>query len=251
MAGENGAVERVAHGERFHEEVIGRGAGFASVFYLLLTLFVLGAVGSIVEAVTGGSLAVAVPGLLLGGLVLYFARHEDLYGIVATIILPYLILGLILTYTTATMLSSMLGTFTSPTLATAAFTAIPVLLLGAVAAYLFNAVSTSRRGLGGPALAGSTLIAIGAGTARLVQASIRQIVGNTSTNGGIAPADFLVMNAAPNPDLIFITVLLAFNLPFLYYGNLRFTLGRRDLVWYLIPLAVYVILGGMGSILLF
>lgn len=258
MADDTGAVERVAHGERFHEAVMAKGIPFAAVLYLLLTALLLGTVGSIVEAVMNGAFLSLILPLLLGGLVIHYAREENLYGVVATVLVPYVVMGLLLTYLTATMLSSMFGTFTSPTLTTAAFTAIPVLLLGAVAAYLFNAVSTSRRGLGGPAVAGSALIAVGAGAARLVQASIRQIVETTSTNGGLSapnggltPQSFLDMNAAPHPDVLFLTTLLAFNLPFLYYGNHRFSLGRQDMRWYLLPATIYVTVGVLGSILLF
>lgn len=251
MADDADPANRVAHGERFHTAVMEKGLSFAAVLYLLLTLFLLGTVGSVVEAVMTGAFLRSILPLLLGGLVIYYAREENLYGVVATVLVPYVVLGLLLTYLTATMLSSMFGTFTSPTLTTATFTAIPVLLLGAVASSLFNAVSISRRGFGGPAVAGSLIIAVGAGAARLVQASIRQIIENTSTNGGLTPTSFLDMNAAPHPDVLFLTALLAFNLPFLYYGNRRFSLGRRDLRWYLLPLAIYVTVGILGSILFF
>lgn len=243
-------AKRVLHGERFHHAIVAKGTVFAAVFYLLLIGFLLGTVASIVTAVTGGQLLNAVPGLLLGAAIIYFVREEDLYSIIAVLLLPYIVLGLVLVYTTATMLSSFVGTFTSPTLTTAVFTAIPILIIGAVSAYLFNPVSTTRRQLGAPALTGSTIIAAGAGMARIVQAAIQQLAGGGG-GSGVIPQPFLELNAASNPEALFVTALLAFNIPFLYYANQRFALGRRDAAWYLLPVALYLLIGVVGGTLLF
>lgn len=256
-------VQRFPVGERFHAALMARGTGFAAVVYVLLTVFLLGTVGSIVDSVMTGSPAAAVPSLLIGALLLYFFREENMYGVIATLAFPYLLLGVWLVFAIVPAVTATFGTLSSPTLMYGIVLALPLLALGALIAYLFNAVSLNRRELGGAAIAGSTIIAAGSGLARLVQEAFRRIAAQSGsidsgaiggTVGSAGPTTVLGslnVQSLPDPTALFLVSLIAFNLPFLYYARQRFALGRRDLAWYLLPIGIYLLIGFGGGIVLF
>lgn len=219
-------------GQALHEDILQRGALFASLFYFLLTAFALSVLAALMRGIPAADPLALGYALVFGGLATHLLRRHDLRGTLLTVFLPLYTLSTALLLASLASLTELVG---GPAVA-APLVGGAFLLMGAVPAYLLRELSDDILHYLAVPLYESSVIGVLTGLLSVVR---------TLQDGAPSPRILLkgadAVAGAVDPTVLFILLSTLFSAPFVMYARRRDDATPALFALALVPLVLHAI----------